>query len=61
MTGVQTCALPIFAAGGVTTLEDIKKLSPLHRQGLAGVITGKAIYDGSLDLKEALDWIASQQ
>ena len=58
---VQGTGLPVIAAGGVTTLEDIKKLYPLHSQGLSGVITGKAIYDGSLDLKEALDWIATQK
>lgn len=58
---VQGTGLPVIAAGGVRTLEDIQRLYPLHSQGLAGVITGKAIYDGSLDLREALDWIAKQQ
>jgi len=33
---------------------------PLAERGLAGVITGKAIYAGSLDLKAALDWLATQ-
>jgi len=52
--------LPIIAAGGVHTIEDIKALFPLHIHGLEGVITGRALYEGTLDLKQALDWIADQ-
>ncbi len=58
---VQGTRLPVIAAGGVSTLEDIQQLYPLHDQGLAGVITGKAIYDGTLNFKGALDWIATQE
>lgn len=52
--------LPVIAAGGVTTLEDIKTLYSLAEQGLAGIITGRAIYEHTLDLGQALDWIKSQ-
>jgi len=41
----------IIASGGVTTLEDIKKLREMN---LYGAIIGKALYDGRLDFKDAL-------
>lgn len=60
----QLCAkspLPVIAAGGVATLDDIKRLYPLSRDSrLEGAITGRAIYEGTLDLKEAMNWINSQ-
>ena len=52
---------PVLIAGGISTLEDVQAVYPLHEIGLAGVITGKAIYAGSLDLKAALDWLAAQE
>ena len=45
---------PVIASGGVHTISDIKDLMPLAAKGLAGVITGRAIYEGSLDLAEAI-------
>ena len=54
-------SLPVVAAGGVTTLADVQNLYPLHAEGLEGVITGRAIYEGTLDLREALDWIKEQR
>lgn len=45
---------PVIASGGVATLNDIEALLPLAPLGLSGVITGRAIYDGTLDLREAL-------
>lgn len=43
--------LPVIASGGVTTLEDIRRLQKL---GLAGAILGRALYEGRLDLREVL-------
>jgi phosphoribosylformimino-5-aminoimidazole carboxamide ribotide isomerase len=58
---VQTSSVPVIAAGGVATLDDIKALYPLTKEAnLEGAISGKAIYTGTLDLKEASDWIATQ-
>ena len=52
--------LPVIAAGGVAVLDDLKALLPLGTQGLEGAITGRAIYEGTLDFKEAMDWITAQ-
>ena len=51
---------PVIAAGGISTLEDIQEIHHLGPKGLEGVITGRAIYSGSLDFKTAVDWIAKQ-
>ncbi|MFV0421846.1 1-(5-phosphoribosyl)-5-[(5-phosphoribosylamino)methylideneamino]imidazole-4-carboxamide isomerase [Oleidesulfovibrio sp.] len=54
--------LPVIAAGGVATMDDVYNLYPLTREAnLQGAITGKAIYEGSLNLAEAMSWIAAQQ
>lgn len=42
----------IIASGGIATLEDVKELSRM--KGISAAITGKAIYEGKLDFKEAL-------
>lgn len=42
---------PVFASGGVSTLEHIRSVAAA---GLAGVIVGKALYDGRIDLAEAV-------
>lgn len=53
--------LPVIAAGGVTRLEDVQNLYPLSSKGLEGVITGRAIYEGTLDFQAALKWIEEQK
>ncbi|SEI50943.1 phosphoribosylformimino-5-aminoimidazole carboxamide ribotide isomerase [Allopseudospirillum japonicum] len=50
---VAQAGLPVIASGGVTHIEDIRTLSQVARQGLLGAITGRAIYEGTLDLAEA--------
>jgi phosphoribosylformimino-5-aminoimidazole carboxamide ribotide isomerase len=52
--------LPVIAAGGVSTIEDVKALYPFLQQGLEGVITGRAIYEGTLDFAAALQWLGSR-
>jgi len=49
--------IPVVASGGVSSLEDIKKLLPLEEYGVVGVISGRAIYDGSLDLKDTVKFL----
>jgi phosphoribosylformimino-5-aminoimidazole carboxamide ribotide isomerase len=53
-TLAQSIDIPVIASGGVSCLDDIKALLPLEALGVTGVITGKALYDGNLDLKEAI-------
>lgn len=48
-------SLPVIIAGGVTNLDDIKQLLPYESKGLSGIISGRAIYSGSLDFKAALE------
>ena len=58
----MTSTVPVVAAGGVATLDDIKALYPLSIQGhLEGAISGRAIYEGTLNLPEAMAWIESQK
>ncbi|WP_458524570.1 1-(5-phosphoribosyl)-5-[(5-phosphoribosylamino)methylideneamino]imidazole-4-carboxamide isomerase [Onishia taeanensis] len=45
--------LPVIASGGVTDLEDLRALAKVADDGILGAITGRAIYEGSLDLAEA--------
>jgi len=62
MTGVNIDAtvklanaisIPVIASGGVTNLEDIRKLCAVADNGIVGAITGRAIYEGTLDFAEA--------
>ena len=46
-------SIPIIASGGITNMDDIHRLLPYADQGIVGAITGRAIYEGSLDLAEA--------
>jgi len=46
--------IPVVASGGVSSMEDIIRLLPLESAGVVGVITGKALYSGTLDLQEAI-------
>jgi phosphoribosylformimino-5-aminoimidazole carboxamide ribotide isomerase len=50
----EAVSIPVIASGGVATIEDIKNLLPLKKVGVIGVITGRALYSGSLSLKEAI-------
>jgi len=45
--------VPVIASGGLTDLEDIKALCRIESEGVTGVVTGRAIYQGSLDFKKA--------
>ncbi len=51
----QNVSIPVVASGGVSTLEDIKKLIQLKKYGVTGIITGRALYSGNLNLKEAIN------
>ncbi|MFP5410675.1 MAG: 1-(5-phosphoribosyl)-5-[(5-phosphoribosylamino)methylideneamino]imidazole-4-carboxamide isomerase [Gammaproteobacteria bacterium] len=45
--------LPVIASGGITNLDDIHRLKAAAQDGIVGAITGRAIYEGTLDLAAA--------
>ncbi len=45
--------IPIIASGGVTHLDDVKSLCEVAEEGIAGMIIGRALYEGSIDLADA--------
>jgi phosphoribosylformimino-5-aminoimidazole carboxamide ribotide isomerase len=51
----KAISIPVIASGGVSSLDDIRNLLQIEAAGVAGVITGKAIYNGSLNLREAVE------
>ena len=44
---------PVIASGGLTNLNDVKALCAIESEGIVGVITGRALYQGTLDFKKA--------
>lgn len=50
----ESVSIPVVASGGVSTLEDIRNLLPLEKAGVVGVITGKALYSGTMNLAAAI-------
>lgn len=53
--------IPVVAAGGVHTMEDIRTLYALSlHANLEGAISGRAIYEGTLDVAEAVCWLQQQ-
>jgi phosphoribosylformimino-5-aminoimidazole carboxamide ribotide isomerase len=52
---VQNSKLKLIASGGISSLEDLKALKELEPYGVEGIIIGKALYTGAIDLKKALE------
>ncbi|MDP3730317.1 MAG: 1-(5-phosphoribosyl)-5-[(5-phosphoribosylamino)methylideneamino]imidazole-4-carboxamide isomerase [Candidatus Omnitrophota bacterium] len=46
--------IDVIASGGISTMEDVKRLKELEGAGLKGMIIGKALYENTIDLKEAI-------
>jgi len=53
----QNCNVPIIASGGMSTLADVEQLATLE---LFGIIIGRAYYEGTIDLREALRVVGSK-
>jgi phosphoribosylformimino-5-aminoimidazole carboxamide ribotide isomerase len=49
----QAIHIPVIASGGITDIDDIRALCAVSDEGIMGAITGRAIYEGSLDLAAA--------
>lgn len=45
--------IPVIASGGVTDINDIKRLCATDEEGIVGVVVGRALYEGTIDLAEA--------
>jgi phosphoribosylformimino-5-aminoimidazole carboxamide ribotide isomerase len=54
----RAVTIPIIASGGVATLEDIRKLLPLEKDGVEGIVVGRALYNGAFRYKEAVSLTA---
>lgn len=49
----QASSIPVIASGGITNMDDVRKLMSAREPGITGAITGRAIYEGTLDIREA--------
>ncbi|WP_334109200.1 1-(5-phosphoribosyl)-5-[(5-phosphoribosylamino)methylideneamino]imidazole-4-carboxamide isomerase [Methylobacillus sp.] len=49
----RALTIPVIASGGVTNLEDVRRLVDVEHEGVVGAITGRAIYEGTLNFAEA--------
>ncbi|MEW6533281.1 MAG: 1-(5-phosphoribosyl)-5-[(5-phosphoribosylamino)methylideneamino]imidazole-4-carboxamide isomerase [Thermodesulfobacteriota bacterium] len=50
----ESTSTPVILSGGVSALEDVRKALALEKFGIVGIIIGRALYDGKIDLKEAI-------
>ena len=50
----ESINISVIASGGLSTLDDIRRLIAIESSGVTGVITGKAIYSGAINLREAV-------
>lgn len=53
----EAVSIPVIASGGVTDMEDIKKLNEVKESGIEGVIIGRALYERTLSLVEAQQYL----
>ena len=49
----EASSIPVIASGGITDIEDIRALLAVSDSGICGAITGRAIYEGTLDVAQA--------
>lgn len=49
----RSITIPVIASGGVSTLDDIRRLCAAAKEGIMGAIVGRALYEGDLDLAES--------
>lgn len=50
----KAVSIPVIASGGVSSLDDLATLKRHAKDGIAGVISGRALYDGRIDLGAAI-------
>ncbi|MEK6589563.1 MAG: 1-(5-phosphoribosyl)-5-[(5-phosphoribosylamino)methylideneamino]imidazole-4-carboxamide isomerase [Nitrospinota bacterium] len=57
----ESINIPVIASGGVSNIRDIERLINLQKYGVKGVIIGKALYSGSVNLKEAIELCSHEE
>jgi phosphoribosylformimino-5-aminoimidazole carboxamide ribotide isomerase len=55
----KAVSIPVIASGGVSSLDDLAVLKRHAKDGVAGVISGRALYDGRIDLRAAIDLLGA--
>jgi phosphoribosylformimino-5-aminoimidazole carboxamide ribotide isomerase len=55
----KSVAIPVIASGGVARLDDVLRLAAHLHEGICGAITGRAIYEGTLDFSAAIEELAA--
>ena len=51
----RSVSVGVIASGGISGLQDVLSLLPLSKDGVIGMITGRALYEGTLDLRQAVE------
>lgn len=54
----RAISIPVIASGGVSSLDDLRALKAARAPGIVGVISGRAIYDGRIDVAQAVALLA---
>jgi phosphoribosylformimino-5-aminoimidazole carboxamide ribotide isomerase len=50
----RSVTTPVVLSGGVTRMQDLETIIPLEKDGVTGIIIGRALYEGSINLREAV-------
>ena len=53
----ESISIPVIASGGVTDINDIKRLNEVKASGISGTIIGRALYERTISLEEAQTYI----
>ncbi|MCW7754721.1 1-(5-phosphoribosyl)-5-[(5-phosphoribosylamino)methylideneamino]imidazole-4-carboxamide isomerase [Desulfobotulus sp. H1] len=56
----EAVSIPVIASGGVSTIRDLEALLPLEASGVTGVISGRALYEGTLSILQANQLFSSR-
>ena len=52
---LRNVSIPVIMAGGISSVNDLRKLCALNRKNLSGIIVGKALYENTINLREAMN------
>ena len=55
----ESINIPVIASGGVTNMDDIVNLCEVEESGITGTILGRSIYEGTIDLAKAHEYVES--